>query len=243
MRITRTFAGIGVAVAVALTACAAPGDDSATPTTESGSGSTEPAAQTGDADADEIEAAWLDGGRMIGVVTLGSSTCVPGAGEVSGDGQRIDVELTDPAAEVCTADAAPRATPIGVPEGVDPAQDVVIRVSGAGIDGETDLDGVDGLDPTGASDYLPSAGWAGDGQLVILTWGSSSCPPVVESAATAGSEVTVTFATPPDDQACTMDMAPRAIVLVVDEPDDDVAAEVVLTGAEFEDVRVPILGG
>ena len=29
----------------------------------------------------EVDAAWLDGGSMIGLVTQGSSTCVPAAGE------------------------------------------------------------------------------------------------------------------------------------------------------------------
>lgn len=242
MTITRTLAGIGVACAVALTACAAPGGDSATPTTESGSASADPA-QQGD-DADELEAAWLDGGRMIGIVTIGSSTCVPGAGEVSADGQTIDVELTDLSADAaCTTDLVPRATLVAVPDGVDPAQDVAIHVAGAGIEGDVELEGVDGPDPNAASDYLPSAGWAGDDQLVILTWGSSSCAPVVETVAMSGpAEVTVTFATPPDDQPCTADMAPRGTVVVVDELDDDVEAFVVLTGAEFENVRVPIAG-
>lgn len=247
MPTTRRLVWIAVAVAAAtLTACASPGGDSSAPTTESESAPTEPAAQDDDAgDTDDVEAAWLDGGRMIGLVTIGSSTCVPVAGEVSNDGQTIDVELADADPDaVCTSDLAPRATPVGVPEGVDPAQDVTIRVTGAGVQDDTDLDGVADLAPTGATDYLPSAGWAGDDQLVLLTWGSSTCPPVVETVdVSAPDEVTVTWATPPADQACTMDMVPRAAVVAVDGIDDDAEAFVVLTGAEFDDVRVPIVGG
>lgn len=40
-----------------------------------------------------------------------------------------------------------------------------------------------------------------------------------------------------------MDMVPRAAVVAVDGIDDDAEAFVVLTGAEFDDVRVPIVGG
>lgn len=245
MTTARTLAGLGLAVLLggALAACAAPGGETPTPSETTHSAPDEPTAQ--DDDTSELEAAWLDSGRMIGVVTIGSSTCVPTAGEVTGEGQSIQVELraTDPEAP-CTTDLVPRVTVVAVPEGVDPAQDVQIHVAGTGFDGDIDLDGVDGLDPSGSTDYLPSAGWAGDGQLVILTWGSSSCPPVVETAAaTAPAEVTVTFAAPPEDQVCTMDMAPRGTGVVVEDLDDDADAVVVLTGAEFDDVRVPIIGG
>ena len=88
---------------------------------------------------------------------------------------------------------------VAVPEGVDPAKDLEISVSGDGYHRRpTDLDGVDGLGgPGGETDYAPSAGWTDDdGQFVfLLTWGSSTCLPVVESVeATGPAEVTVTFA-------------------------------------------------
>src|SRR6218665_3154568 len=60
---------------------------------------------SGDADMD---GAILDDGRMFGVVTHGSSSsaCVPQVGEVTADGQTVDVNLEDAAAAdtVCTAD-------------------------------------------------------------------------------------------------------------------------------------------
>ena len=39
-----------------------------------------------------------------------------------------------------------------------------------------------------------------------------------------------------------MDMAPRGIVVQVDGLDDDAEAFAILTGAEFDNVRIPIIG-
>lgn len=238
-------AGMGLALVAAgvLAGCATPvgtGTES-TPGGTVPSESTPPSAPGDDLD---LDAAWLDDGRMIGIVTQGSSTCVPDAGEVSYADGVLDVELVDPPADTpCTADLAPRVSVVGLPEGVDPAEDLEIRVTGEGYRGDTDLDGVAGLDPAGETDYLPSAGWTDeDGQFVLLTWGSSSCPPQIQDVTGAGAEVTVTFATPPADQVCTMDMAPRGTVAFVDGLDDDSGVVAVLTGGEFADVRVPIVG-
>src|SRR5690606_23435802 len=64
-----------------------------------------------------VDAAWLDGGRMIALVTGGSSSCVPVATDATvADDGGLDVTLEDPETDVCTADLAPRATLVGVPE-------------------------------------------------------------------------------------------------------------------------------
>lgn len=57
---------------------------------------------------------------------------------------------------------------------------------------------------------------------MLLTWGSSGCPPVVESLEGSGNAGTATFVTD-DTQICTMDMAPRATILSFgdDAVDDD----------------------
>jgi len=237
-------AGLGLALLAAgvLTACASPagsGGSSSTPA-PSGSASGGPSAEI------EVDAAWVDGGRMIALVTEGSSStdCIPVAGDATYANGVLEVELLAPPADtVCTADYVSRATLVGVPEGVDPTQDVEIRLTGA-YTGDTDLDGVPGLVAGGSTDYLPSAGWADDGRFVIVTWGSSTCVPVISDvAATSTTEVTVTFATPPADQACTMDMAPRAnVAQVTAELDDDAEVFAILTGAEFDNVRIPIIG-
>ena len=51
-----------------------------------------------------------------------------------------------------------------------------------GFVADTDLAGVPGLGGPGSeTDFEPSAGWTDqDGMFVLLTWGSSTCPPVVD---------------------------------------------------------------
>lgn len=200
----------------------------------------------GDGTGVELDAAWLDDGRMIGLITMGSSTCVPYADEPTLDGAVLEVTLIEPEGDTpCTRDLVPRVTLVGVPEGVDPSQDLDIRVSGDGYSGETDLDGVAGLaGPGGITEYAPSAGWAdADDTFVILTWGSSSCAPVVESVeATGPAEVTVAFAEFPANQVCTMDMAPRGAVATVSGLEADSNVELILTDSVSDPITVPIYG-
>lgn len=194
----------------------------------------------------DLGAAWLDDGNLIGLVTLGSSTCVPQAEEATLEDGVLLVTLVQPASDQpCTADLAPRVTVVGVPEGVDPSADLPIQVTGDNYFGEVELAGVEGLSgPGNPTDYLPSAGWAtAPGQFVILTWGSSTCVPVIEDvAATGAAEVTVSYQTPPENQACTMDMRDRAAVAYISDLEDSSDVEAILTGGEFDNVRIPIYG-
>lgn len=214
-----------------------PADQSAGESPANGSGS----------DGD-IEAAWLDGGRMVGIVTQGSSTCVPVADDVELADGVLTVTLVVPGdrAQPCTRDLVPRVTLVGLPEPVDPSAGLRIVAKGEGLDEDTDLDGVDLPMPDGPTDYQPTAGWTDeDGQFVILTWGSSSCPPIIEDVqATGEAEVTVTFQKPPADQVCTMDIGPRGNVAQVEGLDDDSDVELVLIGGgpEFDGIRIPIVG-
>ncbi|GAA1469094.1 hypothetical protein [Microbacterium thalassium] len=224
---------VAASVAAVLTGCGAPSGSPETPT----------ASEEPDAGSD-VAAAWLDDGRGIGVVTYGSSSCEPSLVAADLHIGSLTVDLADPEDAVCTADYAPRATYVPAPEGVDPSADLLVVVEGdysgeVTLESDARLSGMPG-DPT---DYAPSAGWAGRGMLVILTWGSSGCPPVVESAAATGeSEVTVTFETPPDDQVCTMDMAPRTTIATVDGPENPTGATLVLIGERSDVVELPIAG-
>jgi hypothetical protein len=241
-RLQSALAGLGLTLllAGALTACATGSGGTPTPaTTATGTD------DDGAGNEQEVGAAWLDGGRMIGIVTQGSSTCIPVAEEATYEDGVLKVMLVDAEGDTaCTADLVPRVSLVGVPEGVDPAEGVEIEVTGDGWHGETELEGVPDLAAGGETDYLPSAGWTDvDGQFVILSWGSSGCPPVIENTeVTSDTDVTVTFATPPADQVCTMDMAPRGLVTAVNGlEDEDAEIFAILTGGEFDDVRVPIL--
>lgn len=233
------LAGVGaLAVAsLALMGCAS--------TTGGGPTGGGPTGSTVEPDPD-LGAAWLDSGRMVGLVTLGSSTCVPAlADEATYSDGVLHVEFAAPEAdEPCTADLVPRVTLVGVPQDVDPAENLQIEVTGDDYFGQVELEGVPGLDPRGETDYEPSAGWATtEGQFVILTWGSSTCIPVIEDvAATGPAEVTVTYQTPPDNQACTMDMVPRAAVTSVNDLEEDSDVTAILTKGGFLGVKVPILG-
>ena len=197
---------------------------------------------------DDIEAAWLDDGRMVGIVTLGSSTCIPIVDEITGEGQTVRVSLVDaPAVEgsepICTADLAPRATLAALPEGVDPTKDVELVVTLGDITDDVDLDGNPGLTgvPGETTTFEPSAGWFEDQGIVLLTWGSSTCPPIVESIDQQVTGATISFAT--QDGACTMDMAPRATVIGLSgDIDDDVPFALTLTGGGLE-ATVDVLAG
>ncbi|MDQ1130203.1 hypothetical protein [Microbacterium sp. SORGH_AS_0888] len=212
-----------------------------------------PAPTTTTTTAMDVDAAWLDGGRLIGVVTWGSSSCVPVAASAAlGADGTLAVTLEDaPASEggtprACTADHAPRVSLVDVPQGVDPATGVGLHVTyGAGA-GETALAAAPGLTrPDTPSDNAPSAGWTGTpGMFAFVTWGSSSCVPAVKDvAATGDAQVTLTFAEPAADRVCTMDMVPRAGLAQVSGVKTASGAQLVLAGDAFAGVAVPIVGG
>lgn len=199
-------------------------------------------------DGNDIEAAWLDDGRMFAIVTWGSSTCVPVVDEVTADGQTVTVGLVDPpssdgAEKACTADLSARASLGALPEGVDPTKDVEFIVTVGDVTDDVDLDGNPALTgtPGSSTEFAPSAGWFDDEGAVLLTWGSSTCPPIVENVEVQAGGATVTFKT--EDRMCTMDMAPRATVLgFSDDIDDDGEFVLTLVGDKL-DGTVTVLRG
>ncbi len=187
----------------------------------------------------ETAAAWLDEGRMIGLITWGSSSCVPSAEAATASGQEITVALVDNADGPCTADYAPRASEVAVPAGVDPHQPVTVHLTyldqtvDLTLAGDPELTGTPG-DPT---EYAPTAGWFNDTGIALLTWGSSSCRPQVAAVDEAADEITVTFTA--NEGACTMDMVPRVTILGVEQVDRD--RELTLVGDNL-DATLPIRG-
>ncbi|MEJ1092071.1 hypothetical protein [Microbacterium istanbulense] len=193
-------------------------------------------------DAQDVEAAWIDGGRGFAVVTWGSSTCLPLVENISAEGQTVSVILADPdTATACAKDLVPRAASVGLPSGVDPAKDVELKVTYGDLVADTDLDGLsDPADPESETDYAPSAGWFDDQGIVLLTWGSSGCPPQLEKIDQTATTATATFFT--TDQVCTMDMAPRLTILgMPSEHEGDTPLELVLTGGGL-DATLSVLG-
>jgi hypothetical protein len=185
---------------------------------------------------------------MFSIVTWGSSSCVPIVDEISAEGQKVTLSLIDAPNDdgterVCTADFAPRASIGGLPAGVDPTKDVEFVVTLGEITEDVELDGNAALTgtPGDATDYLPSAGWFDDEGIVLVTWGSSTCPPVVENVEVQDAGATVTFAT--EVGACTMDMVPRATLLgMTGDVDDDEDFVLTLVGGNL-DAAVNVLRG
>ncbi|MFJ4044230.1 hypothetical protein ACIPV2_00625 [Microbacterium sp. NPDC089987] len=211
MRLLRASSAVATLAGVALlaTACAsAPGSDAPTSSRTPSGLSTPPIADG----VSEVEVAWLDGGRAIAVLTWGSSSCVPTLGDVEGDGQSISVTLAASSEKACTDDLAPRALMVPVPEGVDVTADVEVEIVHGQRTDTSDLEALAEA-PQGQTEYRPSASWFDDDGIVLLTWGSSSCPPIVNDVQATDGGATVTLQD--IDRPCTMDMAPRLTPLAV----------------------------
>ncbi|MFE6995927.1 hypothetical protein ACFVAE_08225 [Microbacterium sp. NPDC057659] len=220
---TTSALAAGVLLMAGLAGCAqspaGPASSAPAPTSTSGSSP----------DAGDVEVAWLDEGRSFAVVTYGSSTCVPQMQSVSSDGQTVEVTLADVDQEAaCTSDLAPRASLSVMPVEVDVTKDVEVKVVYGDLTDDAELDALP-AEPAGATSMKPSAGWFDDSGIALLTWGSSSCPPIVSGVEQSDAGATVTFAE--SDRVCTMDMAPRVTLIGLEQPvDDDAAFALTLTG-------------
>jgi len=70
-------------------------------------------------------ATWLDDGARLGIVTWGSSSCLPSVTSISvGGDNSLTVTLRDEHAGACTEDFGPRTLVIEVPPLIDPAEDL-----------------------------------------------------------------------------------------------------------------------
>ncbi|MGC5224685.1 hypothetical protein ACPW96_19140 [Micromonospora sp. DT81.3] len=190
-------------------------------------------------------AAWLSDGRAVAIVTQGGATCAPTVGEITEAADTLEIELLDQDDESCSADGALRAS-LAIPaEQLNMTEDhrIVLRGDYEGLvtlpgdpDGESPSDGSSGL--------ARSAGWFSSDDFVLLTFGSSSCPLVIESAeVTAEDEVTVSLPSPVVGKACTRDRVGRVTVIETDGSglgDGPVSAVIPRGGSD--DVRVPIRG-
>lgn len=208
------------------------------------SGSTAPTEDPNETVDTDLDAAWLDGGRMVGLITQGSSTCVPTAEAESYADGVLQVTLTDVAEGPCTADFAPRVSLVALPDDVDPSATLAIEVSGAGYGGEITLPGVEGLAFESASEQVPSAGWTtSEGTLVVLLWGSSGCPEQVTGTEITGdAAATATLSGVPADKACTADIAPNPQLAAIDGLVGVPDVQLTLTGPAGEPFTTTILG-
>lgn len=204
--------GSVLAVAALLTGCAtntaAPGEapQSPTPTPTEPTLSDEWTAPP--PSLENASVVWLDGGKALGVVTWGSGSrsCYPVVQDVTVANQDINVVLAGPTVEgVCTQDLREQLILVGLPEGVDSKAAATVTLTTAEETQEVALSArpADAPDtPAGErSATLTPLG------VVLISYGSSSCPPVVDTI----DGTTVTFSA--IEQACTMDYSPRATLL------------------------------
>ena len=162
---------------------------------------------------------------------------------MSAQGQKVSVTVADlPADTMCTADYAPRASLVVLPAGVDPARDVTIVAKGADVDAEVTLAGNAALTgkPGESTGFRPSAGWHDRTGIVLLTWGSSSCPPTVDDIDEKEGGATVAFRR--EDRACTKDIAPRLTMLGLGSPPAEPAGYTLTLVGDGLDGAVPVLG-
>ena len=168
---------------------------------------------------------------------------MPEIDDVTAQGQKVSATVADlPADTACTADFAPRASLVVLPAGVDPARDVTIVAKGADVDAEVTVAGDAALTgrPGESTGFQPSAGWYDRSGIVLLTWGSSSCPPVVEGIEEKAGGATVTFRD--EDRICTRDMAPRTTVLALGSPPAETAGYTLTLVGDGLDAAVPVVG-
>lgn len=210
-------AALALTAVALLTAGCAAGPGAPAPTSSADPSSSASASADGVVSAfSDIEAVWLDSGRGLAVVTWGSSSCAPEVADVSGGEQRIDITLAGSAEKACTDDLAPRALYLDVPDGVDVSKDVELRVAHGARTDHLDLDALAEAPPARDGQPQASAGWFEDDGIVLLTWGSSSCAPVVEAVEPDPDGARATFQDA--DGVCTMDFAPRATPIIL--PDE-----------------------
>jgi hypothetical protein len=224
------------------------GGCSTTPTAPAptSTGGTEPSTAPtapGERDSGDVGVAWLASGASIGIVTWGSSSkdCQPHKADAKADGQTIEVTLTDRAGEntACTADYGPRAIAFPVPDGVDVTKDVDVKVAYRDLKEDADLDALDAA-PIDAPLGEPSAGWFDDDGILMMTYGSSTCPPVPEQVVQTKDQISVSFATL--DRVCTMDLSPRVTVIQLTEERQGAGPFTLRMQGDGLSGEVPVLG-
>lgn len=185
-----------------------------------------------------LEAAWVDEGRAVAVLIEDSEGCGPIVSSVQAKRQTVTITLDEPAEQKhgCILDIIEPARVAMLPKGVDPKRDVTLVVQHGANTWHAKLRGNPSLAGTPGDDSLrtPTAGWVSDDKLVLLTWGSSSCHPVVTSTELTDDGAIVHFADSPS--ACTTDLVPRTAVIEFDgfEGTDAEAFELSLRGGRAD---------
>lgn len=184
-----------------------------------------------DASAAAPRAAWLDASSFV-LQTEGGA-CAPIIEELVVGDQELDVMLADRGTSDCAADAGPHGMYLGLPAGFDSARPVTVNVTEPhGASTAITLPGLasGALIPADMpADQVPAAAWIDEGELAVLTWGSSTCVPGSGDAVDDGDAKALVRLHEPTDTICTMDYVPR--ITFVNAPGIEPDAVIILEGA------------
>ncbi|PRA80069.1 hypothetical protein [Microbacterium sp. MYb66] len=215
----------GLVLAAVLTGCATAAGTSPTP---------ESTADPVVADESSApRAAWLDATSFV-IKTWGDA-CAPQIGDIVAGEQSLDIVLVAGEDEICATVRTAHGTYIGLPAGFDSSRPVELTLTEAG--GETTELTLAGLEDgeiqpaDRPSAQVPAAAWIEEGELAVLTWGSSTCMPGSgEFDATSEKEGVVRLHSH-TDTICTRDLVPQITFVSA----EGVAPDEVLTLADHVD--------
>lgn len=186
--------------------------------------------------ADESSAprvAWLDATSFV-LKTWGDA-CAPQIADITAGEQSLEIVLVADEDQMCATVRTAHGTYIGLPAGFDSSRPVELTVTEAG--GETTdltLAGLENGEIVPAdrpSAQVPAASWIEEGELAVLTWGSSTCMPGSgEFEAESETEGVVRLHSH-TDTLCTRDLVPQITFVSA----ESVAADAALTLADHVD--------
>ncbi|RWZ68088.1 hypothetical protein ELQ92_02225 [Labedella populi] len=94
--------------------------------------------------------------------------------------------------------------------------------------------------PATESSYGPEARWSETGNVLITTWGSSSCPSTPSAISLLTPSVVLVELAPPPDGACTADMAATTFEMELPEEAQESRIESAIVGEQK--VQLPPFG-
>ena len=217
LRALSTAALGGLLLVTALTGCATAVGSSPAPESTTGPATAEPSF--------EPRAAWLDATSFV--LKVWGDACAPQIGDVIAGEQSLEIVLTDAGDEVCAAVQTAHGLFFGLPAAFDSSRPVELTVTDAGGEkAELTLPGLAGGEIIPAdrmSEQMPAVAWIGEGELAVLTWGSSTCMPGSGTFEAVSASTGIVRLQSHADSICTMDLVPQITFVPAEGVSKDVA--------------------
>lgn len=168
-------------------------------------------------------AAWLDATAFV--LKTWSDACPPQVGDLVAGEQSLEIVLVEGEGEMCATVQTPHGMYIGLPAGFDSALPVEVTVTGPGGE-ETEItlpalaDG-EIIPADRPSAQVPAVARIADGELAVLTWGSSTCLPGSGTVEVTSETEGAIRLHAPTDTICTMDLVPQITFVPAQGVGDD----------------------